>query len=296
MATPYRSARARPESTPLRLSWWGFAMSVLAAGVTGTLAYVLFRYVAGGWVGYGVAGFVALAAVLFAREIGRDKLGNCPRCDAPIEIGIVPDGYQCPSCKTFLASDRGALIVAPKGRVAKYCRFGVHYDGELVLPDCCCVCTRPATRRIPIVLGTAKLDVPYCAEHEGGTVVDPKRHSVRFRSLDYATLVCEANHGQLEGVNKVDKRSRDGRWLGFGLGILMSGGAALAYWGLAALERDGYEIVPGNLKGLVLWLCLRLLGRLWITAILATLAIGFFSMFIASFKPRLDTRPKHPAQ
>ena len=290
MATPYRSTEARPESTTLRLSWWALAMSVLLVGFTGTLAYALFRYVAAGWIGYAIAALVALLAVMFARELGRGRLGDCPRCGTLIEVGLAPHGYQCPSCKTFLDTDRGQLIVTPKGRVSKLFRFGVEYDGELVLPDCCCVCTAATARRVPTVIGRETVDVPYCAEHSRGILAKPNRRAVSFRSFDYAIRVCEANHGRLEGPNKIDDRGRDGRWLGFGLGLLLAGGAAATYWGLAALDRGGYEIVPGSLKGLVLWLCLKLVGRLWVTAILATLAAGFFSMFIGSFRPRRAPR------
>ena len=41
----------------------------------------------------------------------------------------------------------------------------------------------------------------------------------------------------------------------------MAGGAAAAYFGLAALEAEGYVIVPTGLKGLVLWVLLEGLGR-----------------------------------
>ena len=293
MATPYRSTDVRPDSTPLRLSWSALALSLFGAAFTTGLAYALFRYVAGGWVGYSIASLVALMAALFAREIGSGKLGDCPRCGTQIEVGLPPHGYQCPSCKTMLDTDRGQLIVTPKSRVSKLSRFVVSYDGELVLPDCCCVCTGPTTRRIPTPIGKASIDVPYCAEHSRGVLVDPKRRAVSFRSFDYATRVCEASNGRLEGANKpparregdkIDKHAADSRWLGLGLAVLFAGGAALTYWGLAALDRANIEIVPTGLKGLVLWLCLKVLGRLWVTAILATLAAGFFGMFLRSFK------------
>jgi hypothetical protein len=270
----------------LRLSLWALVMNVLVAGFTGALAFVLFRYVAAGIVGYAIAGLVAVVAVLFAREIGSGKHGDCPRCGTVVEVTIAPHGYLCPSCKTFLDTDRGQLIVTPRGRVAKLFRFGVAYDDTLVLPDKCCVCTASPTRRVGIAMPGGRVEVPYCAEHDRGIVVVPNQREVRFRSFDYAIAVCEANHARLSGVNQTGTDKSDGRWLMFFLGLVMAGGAAGVYWGLAALDRDGITIVPTGLKGLVVWLCLKLLGRLWCTAILATLAAGFFSLFIGTFRPR----------
>jgi hypothetical protein len=260
-------------------------MTLLAAGYLGALAYVLFRYVAGGWIGYAIAGAVALAALIYARSIVSAKIGRCPRCDTPIEVDEVRDGYQCASCKTFLEHDRGQLLKTPPDRIATACRFRVEYDLQLVLPDVCCVCCAPATQRVPTKIRERVVDVPFCAEHTRGIAIDPKHYAVQFRSLDYATRVAEASGGQLVGLSRHGSDKSD-RWLGFFLGLVMAGGAAGVYYGLAALEEDGYEIVPTGPKGLVLWICLKLLGRLWVTAILASLAAAFFGSFIASFKPR----------
>ena len=285
MSDPYRSAEVRPESTPLRVSWWSFATRLLLAGYTGAFAYVLFRYVANGWFGYAIAGLVGLAALAFANEIAAAKLGDCPRCKTRIEVDVQRDGYQCPSCKTFLERDRGRLLPSPTNRVSKLMRFGVEYQRELVLPDCCCVCTAPATRHVATQVDGNVLEVPYCADHSRGIAQRPGNRHVLFRSLDYATRVAEASGGQLAGP-PMPRSDPSSRWLGFGLGLLMAGGAAGVYYGLAALESSGYVIVPTGLKGLVLWLCLKLFGRLWVTAFLATLAAGFFSMFLGSFKPQ----------
>src|SRR5262245_10942736 len=153
MVDPERDVKVRLESTPLRLSLWSFAMGLLTAGFTGALAYVLFRYVAAGWFGYAIAGAVAFAAVMFALEIATGKIGACPRCDTAIEVDGAREGYQCPSCKTFLEHDRGQLLASPPDRIAALCRFRVEYDRELVLPDRCCVCSAPATKHVATKFG-----------------------------------------------------------------------------------------------------------------------------------------------
>lgn len=285
MSTPYRNAEIRPESTPLRLSWWSLVTSVLVTAFTAALAYVLFRYVAKGWVGYTVAGLVAVIAALFARGIGAGKVGTCPRCGTEVEVGASgPHGYPCPSCETYLDVDRGQLIVTPSTRVANRPRFAVEAAGELALPDCCCVCSAPTTKRVSTRVGRGTFDVPYCAQHSHGLVGDSSSGTVLFRSYPYALRVAEASQGRI--VARKPRHSGDTRWIAFGATLLMGGLAAGTYWGLAALDRSGYEIVPASLKGLVLWLVLKLLGRLWVTAIFATLAATFFGVFVGSFKRR----------
>lgn len=280
MTAPYRDAEYRPASTPLRTSWWGVATNTMLAASSGALAYVIARHVAEGAIGYLVAGLVALVALLFAREIPSDKLGTCPACRKPIEV---PGGrYAACPCGAFLESDRGQLLVTPEDRVARATRFGVEATA-LVLPDACAECGAPATRRLPLKSAWGQLDVPYCAAHGHAVRAESARRVAWFRSLPYARRVAEASAGRVLGPKPAVE---SGRWSNFGLGALFLGMAAAAYWGLAALDHAGYVIVPGSLKGVLLWLLLELFGRLWVTVFFVTVAAACFGFFIGSFKPR----------
>jgi hypothetical protein len=281
MATPYRSADVRPESTPVRMSWWSFATTLVLVLMAGTLAYLVFRYVAQGWIGYGVGGLIALFALATLREVPAGKLADCPRCGALVELGLQREGYLCRSCTTFLEVDRGRMLASRDDQIANRAVFGVWSVEQL--PDRCCICLAPTVRRDKTQIGTSVLDVPYCAEHSRG--VGANRFHVYFRSLAYAKLASELNHEELLGTGKQEERESS-RWLGASLGLVMAGGAAATYWGLAALDESNYAIVPASPKGLVMWILIKLLGRLWITTILAVLAAGFFSLFIGSFKPK----------
>ena len=289
MDSPYRSADIRPDATPLVRSWWSLAMSVLFTLGLGAFAYIILRYVAGGWIGYAIGGLVGFLALVSAREIGGGKLGYCPKCDAPIETHGPREGYLCPKCTTFLEVDRNQLVASPSDRVAALCRFGVQYDGELVLPDRCCVCLEPATRHMPIRILDKPVDLPYCAKHDRGAIARSRSRNIMFRSFAYATLVRDATKGRFVGAAPAPASAGE-RWFGFWAGVILSSLAAGTYWGLAAMDRAGVEIVPTSIRGFFVWLVIKLLGRLWVTTVLAGLGAVFFGLFLSSFKPQRAKR------
>jgi hypothetical protein len=286
VAEPYRSAEIRPEATPLRRSKWAFATTLLFSLTAGAVAYVAFRYVAAGWIGDAVAGAIALVALLSLRDIGRGRIGACPRCATPVEVRDGA-GYLCPGCKTFLEVDRSQLLASKDDAVAAQPMFGVEGGSSLVLPDCCCVCMGPTTRRISTKAGAASLSVPYCAEHERG--VGARTRVMTFRSLPFARMVSEVSNAPLVGRNDASDAKGD-RWLMFGIGLLMTGGAAATYFWLSGLERSGYEIVPASPKGILVWIAIKLLGWGWLALGLMAIAISCFGMFIGSFKPARKAR------
>lgn len=281
MAEPYRSAEIRPEATPLRRSKWAFATALLFSLTLGAVAYVAFRYVAAGWIGDAVAGAIALVALLSLRDIGAGRIAACPRCATPVEVRDGA-GYLCPSCKAFLEVDRTQLLASKDDAVAARPVFGVEGATTLLLPDCCCVCMGPTTRRVSTKAGAASLSVPYCAEHDKGVGI--RTRAITFRSLPYAHRTSEMSDSTLVGRNPVSDAKTD-RWLMFGIGLLMTGGAAATYFWLSGLERSGYVIVPVSPKGILAWIVIKLLGWGWLALGLMALAIMCFGMFLGSFKP-----------
>jgi hypothetical protein len=269
------------------MSWWDFSSTLALSAVMGAMSYVLFRYVADGWLGFAVAGLVGLIAIGVLRAATDEKLGDCPRCGARVETKGTVISCLCPACKTFLEIDRGQLVASHSDRVADTLAFGVQLRFGMELPDCCCVCLGPTARRDRLVISAQTLTVPYCAEH--AQAAGPHKHqpvTVYFRSLAYATRVSETNGVTLVGLNtrKVDVRAP--RWVGLFFGLGMSAAAALTYYGLSWFEDSDYVIVPASLKGLALWLAIKLLGKKWLAAGLATVALIGFGTFIASFKPK----------
>ena len=281
MDAPYREAEIRPEATPLRRSKWAFATSLLFTLTVGAIAVVAFRYVAAGWIGYVVAAGIAGMALLSVTDIGRGRIADCPRCATPVEVRDGA-GYMCPSCKTWLEVDRTQLLASRDDAVNPKPVFGVQGGLLLKLPDCCCVCMAPTARRIKTKLDEDTLDVPYCAEHEGG--VGSRTRVTAFRSLPYAKATAELSNHPLVPRNEVSDSSGD-RWLMFGISLLMTGGAAATYFWLSNLERDGYIIVPASPKGLVLWIAIKLLGWAWVALGLISVAVACFGSFFGSFKP-----------
>jgi hypothetical protein len=254
----------------------------------GALAYIAFRYVAAGWIGYAVAGGIALVAVLSLRDIGKGRIGACPRCDTPVEIHGASAGYLCPSCKTFLEVDRDQLLATRDDAIAPRAVFGVAGGILTRLPDCCCVCLAPAVRRVRTAATVGAIEVPYCAEHGQGMGVSPR--ALTFRSLAYARRTAEANSAELVGLNKARDPKSD-RSTGLAMTIVMTGLTALTYFGLRALENSNYVIVPASLKGIVLWLLITLVGWGWLTLTIGALAVFSFGMFVGSFRPT-RARPK----
>lgn len=281
MEAPYREAEIRPEATTLRRSKWAFATAFLFSLTAGLVAFVAFRYVAAGWIGYAVAGGIALVAALSLSDLGRGRIGACPRCATPVEVRDGA-GYLCPTCKTFLEVDRTQLLASREDAINARPVFGVEGGFTLCMPDACCVCMAPATRKIPTKVGAATLDVPYCAEHDRG--IATRHRVVAFRSLPYARRVAEVSNAQLVGRNDVKSTAGD-RWLMFFIGLLMTGGAAATYFWLSGLERQGYEIVPASPKGILVWIAIKLLGWGWLALGLAAIALGCYGAFVGSFKP-----------
>jgi hypothetical protein len=278
---PYREAEVRPEATPLRRSKWAFATALLFSLATGAVAYVAFRYVAAGWIGYAVAGGLAILALLSVSDVGRGRIGACPQCATPVEVRDGA-GYLCPTCKTFLEVDRTQLLASREDVISPRPVFGVEGASFLHLPDSCCVCMAPATRKIATKVGVRTLDVPYCAEHERGIGV--RGHVMAFRSLPYARATSQGSNVALVGRNDVNTTASD-RWLMFFIGALMTGGAAATYFWLSGLERQGYVIVPASPKGILAWIAIKLLGWGWLALGLMAIALACFGAFAGSFKP-----------
>lgn len=286
---PYRSAEIRPESTPLRRSKWALVSALAFSVALSAAAYIAFRYVAAGWIGYAVAGVVALVAVASLSDIGKGRVGACPRCDTPVEVRGASAGYVCPSCKTYLEIDRDQLLASREDTVAAKPVFGVQGGILIRLPDCCCVCLAPAVRRLPTTATVGAIEVPYCAEHDEGLSVRP--HVLRFRSLAYAQRTAQDNAAELAGVN-TPRDPKSERATGLAMGFVMTGLTALTYFGLRALESSNYVIVPASLKGIVLWLLITLVGWAWLTLGLGALAVFSFGMFLGSYRPTRAWPPR----
>ena len=281
MDAPYREAEIRPEAMLLRRSKWAFATALLFSVAAGGVAYVAFRYVAVGWIGYAVAGVIAIVALLSVTDLGKGRIGACPRCATPVEVRDGA-GYMCPGCMAFLEVDRTQLLASRDDAVNPRPVFGVEGGSFLHLPESCCVCMAPATRKIATKVGVRTLEVPYCAEHDRGIGVHGR--IVSFRSLPYARATSQMSKAELVGRNSASDAKSD-RWLMFAIGLGMTGAAAATYFWLGSLEREGYEIVPASPKGIVLWIMIKLLGWGWLALGLVTIALACFGSFVGSFKP-----------
>jgi hypothetical protein len=291
---PYRDAAPAPPAAPLRRSWWSAAMDVLGGLTMLAFAAVLFRYVAEGWIGYGITGFLALVALSFLSGALDTRIGGCPRCALPMRVkGKRP--HLCRDCQTFVAMDRDQLVRVPEDQVSDRHDFGVVGTlGTTTWPERCGVCDAPATRHVAETLGSTTHQVPCCDAHGPAVIAGKNGHAkgaLWFRSLAYAIRFRDANQTRFEGL-EAPPTDADRGWSHAAL----FGSAALAalaagtYYGLKHLEDDGYEIVPGNLKGLIVWLVIKVLGKKWLAALFAGFALVAFGEFIGGFRPRLRPR------
>lgn len=277
---PYRIAEVRAEASTIRYSPWLVSMWLLSLIVTLAFTTFLFIYVANGWIGYVTAGCVALYALLMVRGYRAARVSQCPRCGVRVDVPAPGLGYLC-TCHTFLETERDSLLASPESRLADTPVFGVANANSLHMPMSCCMCLAPTTRTVTV----SGLQVPHCEQHDGGAAHDGKE-AIKFRSLDYATRVREQNNGTFVGRPlTADTGDTEPRWSAFGSALLMFGLAAAAFWGLGYIEDSNYIIVPASLKGLVLWLLVVIVGRVWLSVSLVAGGLMSLGSFVASFRP-----------
>jgi predicted RNA-binding Zn-ribbon protein involved in translation (DUF1610 family) len=288
-ASPYRTALPIAEASDLRRSWWQLGSSLATTLVVAGFAIVLFREVAQSWVGDGVAGVVALGALLSATTIGTGRVAACPRCGHGLAIDRAATGHVCAGCGTALVRDRAQLIAAGDEHIAERPCYGAPATAAS-LPAGCSVCGADEVRRASVKLGTTTALVPYCAAHDGGVDYSKDSPAAMFwwRSLAYARA-C-AGRDQVRGRADTRATPRQERGSALGIAIALVAVAAGTYYGLGALEDSGYQVTGGNARGFLVWLVITLVGRAWLAAIFAAIAAVFFGQFASTFRPPLGAR------
>ena len=178
----------------------GYVGGSVAAGVALGLMLTLWRHPA-------AASFAAVplafALILFWMAVAGSGYAPCPGCSTRIENLSLDtnDGVLCRGCRKYLEGREGYLKRTSDDRVAETPLFGVTLPETLEWPWSCCLCEKASSRREPISLdasspaGAVKIEVPHCADHQGGAdlLARGKRVRIRFRSYAYFRAFCERN-------------------------------------------------------------------------------------------------------
>lgn len=255
----YRHPPSDPGRTVIRRAPARMAYDLVLGGLLCAAAAIPVVVIASWltWIASILLGLFALTMVVIAFKF--PGVAQCPGCGAKI-FGLDPEGdnigHQCEVCRLFVSSDKGQLMPMPEQWVAIIPTFGVVVGappGEP--PELCCVCAAPATRKLPLQKENKPyLEMPHCAEHEGGARVkkDGAREVVTVRSLAFARAWAERHGYQVIGNNRsAEEPNLTIPWqhglvsvgiLGFGVGVY-----ALLEWA----ERSGTAIAGNALMVLL---------------------------------------------
>jgi hypothetical protein len=262
--------RRSPAATLYDLVWAAVRLGVAAIPV------LLFA----SWLTWIVTVLLGLGVLmLVVAALALPGVAACPGCGAPVgSLSLTMDcvGHQCDRCLLFVENVGGQLVPTPLDRTDDTPSFGVvvgSAPGDL--PELCCVCGAPATRRLPLQKGGKPyVDMPYCSAHQDGARVKAQsgRDVLYMRSLGFARALAAHHGGELVGTNRgldQPKRIPWGQAL-FGLGGIIFGVGLNAL--LAWAEQSG-AMIGGNAIMVLLY---ALLGKKILAGIFVS--IGTFGL------------------
>jgi hypothetical protein len=189
---------------------------LIGAAVTLGISILLFAMIVAGRfrlglaVLWGIAAVLLLLAALFLKSMSANaNSAACPACGARLSqlSAKSNDGILCRHCQTFLEGIDGMLWRTDQNRVADQLIFCSPLPEDPVFPDRCCVCGRANTHleKISSLMGSGpspnpsnrwvSVDVPHCAEHNGGAQMggDQDDPYIEFRSYPYLRAFCQMN-------------------------------------------------------------------------------------------------------
>jgi hypothetical protein len=197
---------------------WGATIGYLIGGVIMlAISALLFVFLVEGPVTLGIALIPAIVAlILIYMSFGGAGTAVCPACRSPLSgLGTKRnDGVLCPHCGRYCEGTNGLLLLTDLNRVAEDPLFASPLPSQFAFPNGCCICGGPETKREKVSLRTqdassaitaptvgvtttttVSVEVPHCAEHNGGAMLTgtPKSTHIKFRSYPYLRAFCQVN-------------------------------------------------------------------------------------------------------
>jgi hypothetical protein len=261
MQTVYRNPPTKPTKTALRRSSLRMACDLVLAvallGIATIPVVVLASWIT--WIASIFLSLFGIGMLMLAFEF--PGVADCPGCGKKM-YGFSLDGdnigHQCEGCRLFVSSHKGQVMPLPEHWSAIIPTFGVVVGGApSEPPEICCVCAAPATRKLPVLKDKKPyLDMPHCAEHEGGARAGKHGHDgvVYVRSLAFARAWAAMRGHEVVGNNRIADKERGIvpiPWLHglVSLGIFAFGVSVHALLGWA--EESGSPIVGNALMVLL---------------------------------------------
>lgn len=205
------------KTTKISRSWGATIGFLIGAIIALGISAALFMTIVEGPVTVGIALIPGIfGLILVGMSFGGAGQGTCPICDAPMS-GLstkANDGMLCANCHKYSEGKDGVLWQTDENRIADDPMFTSPLPEQFNFPSGCCVCGKPDVNREKISLRmqnnssaltaatvgvttstTVSVEVPHCAEHQGGARLagTPKATLIRFRSYPYLTAFCQAN-------------------------------------------------------------------------------------------------------
>jgi hypothetical protein len=203
--------------TKITRSWGATIGYLIGAIVLLGISILLFKSIVEGPITLGIALIPAIVAlILLYMSFSGAGAAACPNCGA--QLGGLStkanDGVLCGNCHSYLEGKGGLLWQTDENRIADDAIFSSPLPAQFAFPGGCCVCGRPEARREQISLQTqnassavtaptvgvttstrVSVDVPHCAEHNGGARLSgtPQLPHIKFRSYPYLRAFCQLN-------------------------------------------------------------------------------------------------------
>jgi hypothetical protein len=197
---------------------WGATVGFLIGGIVALgISAVVFMTISEGPVTFGIALIPAIVGlILVGMSFGGSGRTTCPACDA--QLGGLStksnDGVLCLNCHRHSEGKDGLLWPTDENRIADEPIFSSPLPEQFTFLSGCCACGRPEVGREKIILRmqnnssaltaatvgvttstTVSVEVPHCAEHEGGARLSgtPQSTHIKFRSYPYLSAFCQMN-------------------------------------------------------------------------------------------------------
>jgi len=215
MQPVYRNPPTDPTKTALRRSSLRMAYDlVIAAALLGVATIPV--VVLASWITWVASIFLSLLGItMLVLAFLAPGVADCPGCRKKMYgLSLSGDniGHQCEGCGLFVSSDKGQVMPMPEHWNAIIPAFGVVVGatpGDP--PEICCVCTAPATRKLPVLKEKKPyLDMPHCANHDDGARVGKYGHQdvVRVHSLAFARAWAATRAHEIVGNNRNADKDR----------------------------------------------------------------------------------------
>jgi hypothetical protein len=224
-----------------------------------------------------VLGVLALVVAAFTYS----RVATCPGCGkllGGLSARLDCVGHQCEHCRQFVEVKDGELVSTPEDRVDDVPSFGVLLRGvPAELPELCCACGAPSTRKLAVTGAQPALDMPHCDAHDNGARVRKSGASTLLRvgSLRFARVLAERNGLEVVGTNPRPDRPEKFPW-GYGIaGLALVGFGVGVFELIGAAERSGVSI-GGNALMVLIY---AILGK----QVLAGIFVVIGTMFLMNF-------------